>query len=60
MDLLAVAFDLNGTAQTVLADILVTTLGYKNLQANSRLSIDFANAVQASSGLLVTISLFGA
>lgn len=60
VDLLVTANDLNGTANTVVSDLLVTTLGYRNLQAGQRLSYDFANAVQSSSGLCLTVSLFGA
>lgn len=60
VDLLTGADDLNGTANTVDSDLLVTTLGYRNMQAGQRISYDFANAVQSSAGLCVTVSLFGA
>ncbi len=60
VDLLTTANDLNGTANTVVSDLLVTTLGYRNLQAGQRISYDFAHAVQSSAGLCVTVSLFGA
>ncbi len=61
-DLLTGADDLNGTAQTVDFDTLLTTAPntLRMLQANSRLSYDFGAAVQSSSGLLVTVSLYGA
>lgn len=57
VDLLLAAADENGTAQTVVSDLLVTTLGYRNLQSGGRLSWDFANAVQSSAGICVTVSL---
>ncbi len=60
VDLLTGADDLNSTSQTVDSDLLLTTLGYRNLQSGNRLSYDFGAAVQSSSGLLVTVSMFGA
>ncbi len=60
VDLQLSAADLNGTAQTVVSDLLVTTLGYRNLQSTNRLSWDFAHAVQSSAGICVTVSLMGA
>ncbi len=58
--LLGTANDLNGTANTVQSDLLVTTLGYVNLRVGDRLSYKFNHAVQSSSGLAVTVSLFAA
>lgn len=60
VDLLTAADDLNGTANTAVSNLLVTTLGYRNMRTGDRLSYDFAHAVQSSSGLCVTVSLFGA
>lgn len=56
-DLLLAAFDENGTAQTVDPDLLAAASYTVDLIAADRLSVDFANAVQSSSGLLVTTSL---
>lgn len=56
-DLLTAANDLNATANTVQTNLLLTTLGLVNIRSADRLAYDFANAVQASSGLVVTVSL---
>lgn len=47
-------FDLAATANTVQAGVLTSTVATKTLAAGNRLSVDFANAVQASSGITVT------
>lgn len=56
-DLLLAAFDLNGTAQTVDPDLLAAAPYTTHLRAGDRLSIDFANAVQSGTGVLVTVGL---
>ncbi len=56
-DLLLSAFDLNGTAQTVDVDLLAAAPYTTHLKAGDRLSIDFAHAVQAGTGVLVTVGL---
>lgn len=56
-DLLLSAFDLNGTAQTVDPDLLAAAPYTTHLRAGDRLSIDFGAAVQASSGVLITVGL---
>jgi hypothetical protein len=50
-------FDLNATANTVQTGTLVATVATLTLAAGNRLSVDFANAVQASSGIAVTVCL---
>lgn len=47
-------FDLNGTANTVQSGTLVATAGVTTLAAGDRLAVDFANAIQSSSGVVVT------
>lgn len=47
-------FDLNGTANTVQTGTLVATVATVTLAAGDRLSVDFANAIQSSSGVVVT------
>lgn len=47
-------FDLNATANTVQVGTLVTTAGVTTLAAGNRLAVDFANAIQSSSGIAVT------
>lgn len=47
-------FDLNATANTVQTGTLTATVATKTLAAGDRLSVDFADAVQASSGVAVT------
>ena len=56
-DLLLSAYDLNGTAQTVDFDLLAAAPYTTHLRAGDRLAIDFGHAVQASSGVLVTVGL---
>ncbi len=56
-DLLLAAFDLNGTAQSVDPDLLAAAPYTTHLRAGDRLSVDFAHAVQASSGVLITVGL---
>lgn len=53
-DLLSAAFNLNATANTVQAGTLVTTAGVTSLAAGNRLAVDFADAIQSSSGIAVT------
>lgn len=48
-------FDLNATAQTPQVGALVTA--QTTLAAGDRLSIDFANAVQSTAGLCITVVL---
>lgn len=50
-------FDLNATANTVQVGTLVTTAATVTLAAGDRLSLDWANAIQSTAGLLVTVSL---
>lgn len=47
-------FDLNATANTVQTGTLTATIATKTLAAGDRLSVDFANAIQSSSGITVT------
>jgi hypothetical protein len=49
-------FDLNATANTLQTATWVNTQ-FNYLMAGDRLSLDFANAVQSSAGLSVTVSL---
>lgn len=56
-DLLLAAFDLNGTAEVPDPDLLAAAPYTVDLIAADRLSVDFAHAVQSSSGLVVTTSL---
>jgi len=56
-DLLLAAFDLNGTAQTVDPDLCAAAPYTTHMKAGDRLSVDFAHAVQASSGVLITVGL---
>lgn len=46
-------FDLNGTANTVQTGTLVAQ-GTRTLAAGDRLSVDYANAIQSSAGVVVT------
>lgn len=50
-------FDLNATANTPQTGALIATLATKTLAAGDRLSVDFAQAIQASSGIVVTVCL---
>jgi hypothetical protein len=56
-DLLTAAFDLNATANTVQVGALVASSATKTLAAGDRLSVDFANAIQSSAGVVVTACL---
>ena len=56
-DLLATPFNLNATANTVQSGSLVTTAATLTLAAGDRLAIDFANAIQSTAGLCVTVTL---
>ena len=56
-DLLSSAFDLNATANTVQTGALTATAADLLLAAGDRLSIDFANTIQSTAGLVVTVSL---
>lgn len=56
-DLLSAAFDLNGTANTVQTGALSATPADLTLAAGDRLSIDFANTIQSTAGLVVTVAL---
>lgn len=47
-------FDLNATANTVQVGALVATSGVTTLAAGDRLSVDFAQAIQSSSGIAIT------
>lgn len=47
-------FDLNATANTVQTGTLTATVATKTLAAGDRLAVDFANAIQSSSGIAVT------
>lgn len=50
-------FDLNGTANTVQVGTLVALAATKTLAAGDRLSYDFAQAIQSSAGVVVTVCL---
>lgn len=50
-------FDLNATANTPQVGALSATAADLRLAAGDRLSVDFANAIQSSAGVLVTVSL---
>jgi hypothetical protein len=52
-----VGFDLNATANTVQYGTLVTTAGVRKLAKGDRLSIDFAQAIQNTAGLKITVEL---
>jgi hypothetical protein len=56
-DLLSTAFNLNATANTTQTGALVTTAGVVNLAAGNRLAVDFADAIQSSVGVTVTVCL---
>jgi len=47
-------FDLNGTANTVQTGTLTATVATKTLAAGDRLSVDYANTIQSSAGVVVT------
>lgn len=50
-------FDLNATANTVQVGTLSATAADLVLAAGNRLAIDFANTVQSTAGLVVTVQL---
>lgn len=50
-------FDLNATANTVQSGTLTATAGALDLAAGDRLSIDFAQTIQSTAGLAVTVLL---
>lgn len=50
-------FDLAATANTVQVGTLTATVATKTLAAGNRLSVDFANAIQSSAGVVVTVCL---
>ncbi len=56
-DLLLAAFDLNTTAQTVAYDLMAAAPYTTHVKAGDRISVDFANAVQSSTGVLITVGL---
>lgn len=53
----AAGFDLNATANTVQYGTIVTTAGARKLAKGDRLSVDFANTIQSTAGLVVTAEL---
>lgn len=50
-------FDLNATANTVQAGTLTATAASLALAVGDRLAIDFANTIQSTAGLCVTVTL---
>lgn len=50
-------FDLNATANTVQTGTLSATVANLQLAVGDRLSLDFANAIQSTAGLAVTVWL---
>ena len=58
-DLLTAAFDLNGTANTVVAKTSgdFVSLAARTLATGDRLSVDYANAIQSTAGNLITCQL---
>lgn len=56
-NLLSSAFDLNATANTVQAGALSATAADLVLAAGNRLAIDFANTIQSTAGLCVSVQL---
>lgn len=50
-------FDLSATANTVQTGTLTATVATKTLAAGNRLSVDFANAIQSSAGVAVTVCM---
>jgi hypothetical protein len=56
-DLLTAGFDLNATANTVQTGSLTATTADLQLAAGNRLAIDFANTIQSTAGLCVTVWL---
>lgn len=56
-DLLSTGFNLNATANTVQTGALSTTAANLSLAAGDRLAVDFADAIQSSTGVVVTVEL---
>lgn len=56
-DLLATAFNLNATANTVQSGALSITAADLSLAAGDRLAVDFADAIQSSAGVVVTVEM---
>lgn len=50
-------FDLNATANTVQTGTLTATVATKTLAAGDRLSVDYANTIQSTAGVVVTVCL---
>ncbi len=50
-------FDLAATANTIQNGTLVATVATKTLAAGNRLSVDFAQAIQSTSGVTITVCL---
>ena len=50
-------FGLNATANTVQSATVSTTVATVSLAAGDRLSVLFANAIQSSAGIVVTVGL---
>lgn len=55
--LTSTGFDLNATANTVQVGTLVGTASSLALAAGDRLSLDWANTIQSTAGLVVTVTL---
>lgn len=55
--LIGTGFDLNGTANTVQVGALATSTAALTLAAGDRLSVDYANTIQSSAGVVVTVAL---
>lgn len=51
------SFNLNATANTVQNGTVVTTIATANLAAGDRLSVKFANAIQSSAGIVVSVGM---
>jgi hypothetical protein len=50
-------FDLNATANTVQNGTLKTTAGLRKVNAGDRVAVDFANTIQSTAGVTVTVGL---
>lgn len=55
--LTSTGFDLNATANTVQVGTLVGTAASLALAAGDRLSLDWANTIQSTAGLVITVTL---
>lgn len=51
------SFNLNATANTVQNGSVTTTIATANLAAGDRLAVKFANAIQSSAGIVVTVGM---